>query len=169
MRSNGSAARSNRSRRFFSLVAWVLIVFAMAAFGAQFSPGAWYTGLAKPAWTPPSVVFGPVWTMLYLMMAVAAWLVWGARRSSPIKAALAFPAIGVFMIQLVLNALWSWLFFGLQRPDLALVDIILMLATIIVTLLLFRRVHRAAGLLLVPYLAWVTFATALNWKILSMN
>jgi benzodiazapine receptor len=122
----------------------------------------WYARLAKPSWTPPGYLFGPVWTALYLAMAVAAWLV--AR-----KAGLASPPIRWFVIQLVLNAAWSWLFFGLKRPVIAFVDIVLLWSAILATLIAFRPWSLTASLLLAPYLAWVSFAAALNLAIWRMN
>lgn len=151
-----------------SLNPWVALaislalVVAAAAFGGQFAPGAWYAGLAKPSWTPPNWLFGPAWTTLYLLMALAAWKVWIAVRR--IDAALL-----LYLVQLVLNALWSWLFFGLRRPDLALAGIVLLWLLILATTVLFWRRDRLAGLLLVPYLAWVGFATALNLAIWRLN
>ncbi len=115
-------------------------------------------------WNPPGWVFGPVWTALYAMMAVAAWMVWrrggfGMQR---------FPLV-LFVTQLALNALWTPLFFGLHRPDLALVDIALLWLAIVSTVATFTRVHRGAAALLVPYLAWVSFATFLNLTIWRLN
>lgn len=138
--------------------------FAAAATGAFVTMGQWYAELNKPSWNPPSWVFGPVWTLLYIAMAVAAWLVW---RDGGWKARA--PALIVFVVQWFLNALWTPLFFGLRRVDLALVDIVLMWIAIAITIAMFYRVSRAATLLLVPYLAWVTFATALNFAIWRLN
>ncbi|HEX6307718.1 MAG TPA: TspO/MBR family protein [Longimicrobiales bacterium] len=151
-------------RDLLGLVVALAVCFGAAAVGAQFMPGPWYDQLAKPAWTPPGAVFGPVWTVLYALMAVAAWLVWKRRRDAPVGFALA-----MFALQLVLNAAWSWLFFGLERPDLALVDIAVLWCAILVTTIAFWRVRPVAGGLLLPYIAWVTFAAALNWQIWQLN
>lgn len=127
-------------------------------------PGEWYASLAKPAWNPPSAVFAPVWTLLYAMMGVAAWLVWkqvGFREA-------ALP-LSLFLVQLVLNALWSYLFFGLHRPDLALLDIVTLWVAILVVLVLFWRVAVPAGILLLPYLCWVGFASFLNFTLWRLN
>jgi tryptophan-rich sensory protein len=147
-----------------ALVVFLLVSFLPAAVGGFFGPGRWYADLAKPSWTPPGWVFGPVWTALYASMGVAAWLVW--RRTGLAGAPLAFT---LFALQLVLNAAWSWLFFGLQRPDLAFADIVVLWAAILGTLLLFYRSVPAAGLVLLPYLLWVGFAAALNLQIWRLN
>jgi len=126
---------------------------------------AWYPTLVKPAFTPPSWVFGPVWTALYILMGVAAFLVWQkdlGRRA--VRVALAW-----FLVQLVLNALWSPVFFGLHRIGWALVVIVLLWAAMVVTIRCFSRVSGAAALLLVPYLLWVSFATALNAALWRLN
>jgi tryptophan-rich sensory protein len=146
------------------LCGWLLVCYAAAAFGAFFPPGAWYAGLEKPSWNPPGWIFGPVWTALYTMMAVAAWLVWKRGGFTAQRHALA-----PFLIQLALNAAWSPLFFGLQRPDLAFVVILLLTGSIVWTLVAFGRVHRPAAALLVPYLAWVAFATVLNGVLWRLN
>ncbi len=135
-----------------------------AASGIAASPGAWYAELNKPDWTPPGWVFGPVWTILYAIMGVSTWLVWRRRH----EAAVVWP-LTAFGVQLVLNLIWSPLFFGLQRPDLAFFDIAVLLVAIVATIALFARVSRPAAVLLTPYLAWVLFAAALNFTIWRMN
>lgn len=127
-------------------------------------PGAWYAALEKPSWNPPSWVFGPVWTLLYILMAVAAWRVWriGGWKARSRE-------LGAYLMQLALNAAWTPLFFGLQRPGLALVDIVMLLAAACWTALLFKRVDRLAAGLLVPYLAWLSFATLLNATLWWLN
>jgi tryptophan-rich sensory protein len=149
-----------------ALVVWLAVCFLVAAIGASASlqAGAFYAELTRPDWAPPAAIFGPVWTMLYAMMAVAAWLVWRRREMPPARMALVF-----FLLQLVLNALWSWLFFGWNQGALSFLDIVLLWAMLVVTLVLFWRVRPLAGLLLVPYLAWVTFACALNYEIWQLN
>lgn len=147
-----------------ALPLWVALSFSAALFGGQFGPGEWYAALHKPAWNPPNWIFGPVWTALYTMMGVAAWLVW--RRGG--WGAQAMP-LALFLVQLVLNAAWSWLFFGLHRPGLAFAEIVLLWLAILATALAFRPVSAAAFWLLVPYLAWVTFAAVLNFTLWRLN
>jgi tryptophan-rich sensory protein len=127
-------------------------------------PGEWYFDLAKPSWTPPGWIFGPVWTLLYAMMGVAAWLVWKQTGFSRARAALS-----LFAIQLVLNGVWSWFFFGLHRPGLAFIDILALWVMILATTLAFWQHRPLAGALLIPYLAWVSFASALNFSIWWIN
>jgi benzodiazapine receptor len=148
-------------RGLLGLVGWVVLCFAAAAIGANFAPGTWYAALAKPPWNPPNWIFGPVWTTLYLLMGVAAWLVW--RAHGPVW------ALGLFVAQLLLNAAWSWLFFGRHRPDLALLDIAALWLAIAATVVAFWRVRPLAGALLLPYLAWVSFAVLLNAEIWRRN
>lgn len=155
---------SGRTAAVLRLLAALGLVVAVAAFGAQFRPGPWYAELAKPAWTPPDAVFPVVWTLLYAMMAVAAWLVWQARG---LRGA-ALP-LGMFLLQLILNGLWPWLFFGLQRPDLAFCEILPLWAAVLATLVLFWRVRPAAGVLLLPYAAWASFAVVLNGAVWRLN
>lgn len=135
-----------------------------AASGLATPPGAWYAGLAKPGWTPPSWVFGPVWTMLYLMIGVSGWLLWSNRRAPGGRAVLA-----LFVIQLALNFAWTPVFFGLQAPGPAFAVIVLLLACIVTTIGFAWRMRRAAALLLMPYAAWVAFASALNFALWRMN
>jgi tryptophan-rich sensory protein len=154
-------------RSFLGLVVWLAVCFGAAAIGSLFtgaSVGSWYQSLKRPAWTPPNWLFGPVWTLLYAMMAVAAWLVW--RRAGLAAAAL---PIALFALQLAFNVGWSALFFGLHRPGPAFAEIVALWALILATLLTFWRVSAPAGALLVPYLLWVTFAACLNFAIWRMN
>jgi len=139
-----------------SLAVFVLIVAVAAAFGAMFAPGQWFASLQRPPLAPPDWLFAPVWTVLYLCIAVAAWIIWraGSGRVSV--------ALVLWTLQLTLNALWSLLFFGLERPDLALLDISMLLATVIATTIAFYRLRRSAGFLFLPYAAWVAFAGYLN-------
>lgn len=146
------------------LVGWLVITFAAAGVGSLFLPGEWYLQLAKPRWTPPNWVFGPVWSILYALMAVAAWLVWKRKGLSGAILPLVF-----FIVQLVLNAMWSWLFFGLKNPGLAFGEIIVLWLVILLTLIAFCRQTPFAGALLLPYLAWVSFAVILNFSIWQMN
>lgn len=125
----------------------------------------WYPGLVKPPFNPPGWVFGPVWTLLYLMMGVASFLVWRRIRSSPA----AGPAMRAYGLQLLLNFLWSFLFFWFRSPGWALLEILLLLAVLTYTTWKFFEVSRAAGWLMTPYLAWVTFAIVLNAAIWTLN
>jgi tryptophan-rich sensory protein len=138
--------------------------FLVATSGAIFRPGDWYENLAKPPWNPPNWLFPPAWTLLYIMIAVAGWLVW--RRAGFAGAGL---ALAVYGVQLLLNAGWSALFFGLRRPDLAMAEVVLLWLSILATILLFAPIHATAAWLMVPYLAWVTFAAVLNYAIWQRN
>jgi benzodiazapine receptor len=155
------------SRQWLGLVAWLTVTFVAAGLGnwaTMSSVGDWYRQLARPAWTPPDWVFAPVWTALYLMMAVAAWLVWRQAGFAAAKWPLA-----LYLIQLALNTLWSVLFFGLQNPAWAAVEIVVLWLAILATLDAFWRRSVAAGLLLVPYAAWVAFAAALCFEFARLN
>jgi translocator protein len=148
------------------LLAWLAIVFFAGGLGAVASSDApsFYAQLAKPDWAPPASVFGPVWSLLYGLMAVAAWLVWREQG-----AAGRTRALGLFLVQLVANALWSWLFFGWRLGALAFADVLLLLALVVATAVAFGRIRRLAGLLLLPYVAWVAFASALTWAVWQGN
>ena len=149
------------------LALFLSICLATAGLGAAWtnlSVGDWYAAIRKPSWNPPNWVFGPVWTALYIGMAVAAWLVW--RKNGLADAWLPLLLFGV---QLFLNAVWSALFFGMRSPGIAFADIVLLWIAILATIVAFGRVSSLAATLLVPYLAWVSFATALNWSIWRMN
>ncbi len=154
-------------RSLIGLALWVGICFGAAVLGSIFttpSVPSWYAELAKPTWTPPNWVFGPVWSALYFMMALAAWLVWrqGGLAAAPIP-------VTLFMVQLGLNVMWSILFFGLKMPGVAFGEIIILWFAILGTMIAFWRSTPLAGYLLLPYLIWVTFATALNFSIWRMN
>lgn len=154
-------------RKWLALGLFLGIVFIVSALGSLVTlpkiPG-WYAGLAKPSFNPPPWVFGPVWTALYVLMAIAAWQVWlqpaGSRRRT---------ALNWFGIQLGFNAAWSPVFFGIEQPRLALAVIVALLISLIVVVFRFFSVHRLAGWLLVPYLAWVGFALVLNGAIVALN
>lgn len=151
----------------FSLLAlfgFIVACFVAALCGAVFPPGDWYEHLAKPSWRPPNRLFAPVWTVLYFTIAVSGWLVW--REVGFTGAVLPLSA---YAVQLALNAVWSPIFFGLRRPDLGFLDIVLMWLSIVTTIVLFYRIHAAAAVLLFPYLAWVSFAAALNFAIWRRN
>jgi tryptophan-rich sensory protein len=146
-----------------ALLVFVVLVAAAAVVGGRFLPGPWYVSLAKPAWTPPNWVFGPVWTLLYIGIAFAGWLVW--RRNGPRAGA----SLALWGAQLVLNAAWSWFFFGQHRPGIALADIVALLACIVAFIIVTYADSRPAALLFVPYALWVGLATALNHAIWRMN
>lgn len=151
---------------FSRLVVSVLLTATGAVGGALASREAadFYGSLQLPAWAPPGGVFGPVWTVLYVLMAIAFWRAWNAapagRRAVP---------IGLYVSQLAANALWSWLFFAWHRGASALLDIGVLLALIVATIVVFRRHDRWAAWLLAPYLAWVSFAAALNFAVWRAN
>jgi translocator protein len=151
-------------RSILGLAGWLATSFAAAWIGSRYMPGVWHASLAKPSWNPPNAVFAPVWTVLYVLMAVAAWLVWRAAGFAG-----AGVALTLYLVQLSLNALWSYLFFGLHRPGLALLDICALWGVIFVVAVLFWRESWSAGALMIPYLAWVAFATVLNFALWRLN
>lgn len=136
----------------------------VGALATASSVDSWYQSLTKPPWTPPDVLFGPVWTVLYILMGVAAWLVWKRAGNRMIHRPLA-----VYALQLILNACWSFIFFGLRNPGAALIEIFFLWAAIVANVACFARVDRRAAWLLAPYLAWVSFAVALNFAIWWLN
>ena len=148
-------------RNSLALVGFIVITFCAPALGAFSMPGSWYAGLNKPSWNPPAWIFGPAWTLLYTLMAVAAWLVW--KRAGFTR------PLALYFVQLALNAAWTPIFFGAHELGWALIEIVTMWIAIALTLISFFRVSSAAGWLLVPYLAWVTFATALNFALWKLN
>lgn len=154
------------SRQAVGLVAWLVVSLAAGAIGSVASVGAddFYRQLARPAWAPPARLFGPVWTGLYVSMGVAAWLVWRERGVQGARTALL-----LFLLQLAPNALWSWLFFAWRQGALALADILVLWAGIVATLVAFWRIRPLAGALLLPYLAWLSFAAALNYTLWQLN
>ncbi|WP_062211066.1 TspO/MBR family protein [Aureimonas sp. AU12] len=148
-----------------SLVAlggFLLLSLLVATSGILFKPGAWYEGLRKPGWTPPNLAFPIVWSVLYVLMAVSGWLVWR-------EAGLTLIPFSIFAIQMILNFLWSMFFFGWRRPDLAFIDIVLLWLAIAVTIVAFWPTSPTAAFLLVPYLLWVTIASALNLSVWNLN
>ncbi len=149
-----------------ALASWIVLCFAAAAVGAIASAqaGSFYGQLARPAWAPPGWLFAPVWSVLYLAMAVAAWLVWRAVPARSARGALA-----LFVAQLVANALWTWLFFAWRLGGWAMAEIVVLWLLLAATLVSFARIRPLAGLLLAPYLAWVTFAAALNFWLWRAN
>ncbi len=154
------------ARPWLGLVGWLLLCFAVSALGALASRDApsFYAALNRPAWAPPAGVFGPVWTVLFVLMAVAAWQVWRLRGWAG-----ASGALGLFVLQLAANGLWSWLFFGWRLGGPAMADVLLLWALLAATLVAFWRIRRSAGVLLLPYLAWVSFAAVLNWSLWQRN
>jgi benzodiazapine receptor len=146
------------------LLAFLALCFAAASTGALFRPGRWYENIAKPRWRPPNWLFGPVWAVLYVMIAVSGWLVW--KRAGLSGGAV---PLAIYLAQLALNAAWSGLFFGLRRPDLAFAEICLLWLSIVATIAAFAGVDHLAALLLVPYLLWVTFASLLNFELWRLN
>ena len=163
----GNPNRDGRLRIGIALVVFLAICLGAGGLGAIATTpeiDGWYRTLAKPAWNPPDRVFGPVWSALFVLMAIAGWLVWQKERSGPRSTALK-----LFGQQLTLNVVWSWIFFALHEPGWAAIEIVGLWAAILATLILFLRQSRLAGALLLPYLAWVTFAAGLNFEIWRLN
>jgi tryptophan-rich sensory protein len=158
------SAPNRTGRQILALFGWLILCLAASGTAVFVSTGGWYSDLHKPSWNPPTWVFGPVWTTLYVTMAIAAWLVWrqGGWKRQPIS-------LGLFLLQWLLNVLWTPLFFGLHRPGFAFAEIIALWVVLAATLRCFWRVARPAALLLVPYLTWVSFAAALNFAIWRLN
>lgn len=156
----------SKRKQILGLMAWLGASYAAAALGsvATFEAGAFYSQLSRPGWAPPGWLFGPVWSVLFSLMGVAAWWVW---RVDGYKAARV--ALGLFAVQLVFNALWSWLFFRWQLGSVAFVEIILLWVAILATGIAFWRVRVLAGALLIPYLLWVGFAAVLNFSLWQLN
>jgi translocator protein len=151
-------------RAVLLLLFWLVISFIPSLTGIAFGPGDWYAQLNKPAWTPPNWLFGPAWTTLYTLMAIAAWLI-SLRPASPARRT----ALIAFFVQLILNALWTPAFFGLRSPAMGLVVIVPLWLAILATIILFWRVRPVAAALLIPYILWVTYATALNFALWQLN
>lgn len=150
-----------------TVVPFVLACLAVGGISAALSATGlreWYPTLVRPAFAPPDWLFGPVWTVLYVMMGVAAWMVWRERREADVRVQLT-----LFVTQLLVNGAWSWVFFGLRRPGLALGVIGALLLLIVMTALAFGRVRRSAAWLMTPYLAWVSFAACLNYSFWQLN
>lgn len=157
-------SEKHQPRAWLGLIAWMALVFSASLTGAFVSTQGWYEELHKPSWNPPNWIFGPVWTALYIMMAVAAWRVWRLggwpRQRGPLT---------LFMIQWALNALWTPLFFGLHLLGWAFVEILILWLFIMLSIRAFWRVDRIAGALLIPYVAWVSFAAYLNFTLWRLN
>lgn len=159
-------SRRSTLAQTIGLAGWLAVVFSAAAIGAIASIDAatFYAQLIRPAWAPPASAFGPVWSVLYLLMGIAAWLVWreqGARHRRT--------ALTLFVAQLSANALWSWLFFAWRNGAFAFADVLVLLALIAATIAVFWRISRLAGALMLPYLAWVGLAAALTWAVWRSN
>lgn len=156
------------TRQALALFGWVLLAFAAAAVGgvASASAGTFYKELVRPSWAPPGWMFGPVWSVLYVLMGISAWLVWRVRGFAD---AMSKSALLVFVLQLAANALWTWLFFAWRQGGLAFAEILVLWALIAATIGLFWRVSRLAAALLFPYLAWVSFASALTLSLWRLN
>jgi tryptophan-rich sensory protein len=154
------------TKQIAGLVAWLIVCFVAAALGAAASAqaGPFYTQLERPSWAPPPYVFGPVWTVLYAMMGISAWLVWRIDGFRGARVALT-----LFLVQLAVNALWSWLFFAWHQGAGSFADIVLLWILLVATLIAFWRISPWAGALLIPYLAWVSFAAVLNFAIWQLN
>lgn len=171
-RSHDSAAIqpgvSSTVNRWISLAVFAAIMAVVATTGGSFRPGPWYSALAKPSWTPPPWLFGPVWTVLYVLIAVAGWRVWQAAPA-PGHDARRMVALALWGVQACLNMAWSWLMFGLNRIDLAAADIAALWLAIAGFILAAAPVSRPAAWLFAPYLAWVSFAAALNFAVLWLN
>lgn len=156
----------SKSKQVLGLAIWLILTFAAAAIGsaASVESGAFYGQLARPFWAPPAWLFGPAWTILYILMAISSWLVWrtggfGSNRT----------ALSLFVVQLAVNALWTWIFFVWRQGALAFAEILVLWVLILWTTLVFWRVLPLAGALLLPYLAWVTYASALSFTIWRLN
>ena len=154
------------SRQITGLLGWLAISFAAAGIGglASAHAGGFYLDLTRPEWAPPGWIFGPVWSILYLLMGFAAWLIWRERGFRRARTALL-----LFLVQLVANALWTWIFFVWHLGAVAFAEILLLWILILLTLMAFWRIRPLAGMLLFPYLAWVTFASALSYSIWQKN
>jgi benzodiazapine receptor len=146
-----------------SMVVSFIVCFTAAFVGSRWLPDEWFKNLNKPSWNPPNWLFAPVWTILYALMAIAAWQVWEQNSVNVV------PLLALFLIQLAMNTAWTWIFFGLHRPDRAFAEIVVLWVLIAATLIGFWQVNPLAGLLLLPYLAWVTFASFLNLAIWRLN
>ena len=158
--------RVTGKQQWVGLVGWLAVTAVVAFTGSLASRQSddFYAQLVRPEWAPPAEVFGPVWTLLYALMAIAAWLVWRIGGFAHARTALV-----LFLVQLAVNALWSWLFFAWQMGAAALADIALMWVLVVATIAAFWRHSRLAAALLLPYLAWISFAAALNLRLWQLN
>jgi len=154
----------SNQRSVLGAIVALILTFGTAYVGSRFPADEWYTALSKPSWNPPNWLFGPVWLVLYILMAISVWLVW---REEGLLGAIV--PLSIFLLQLVLNAAWSWLFFGLHELGYAFVEIVVLWSVIVVNIILFWRINPISGILLLPYLAWVIFASVLNYTIWRLN
>lgn len=152
------------SKKILGLIGWIFVCSLAGIFGAQFEPGSWYEMLSKPSWTPPNWIFPVVWPILYVLMGISAWLLWRQEKISTYWTEFTW-----FFLQLALNAIWSWIFFGMQLIATGLAEILLLWISILFTTMLFWNRNKLAGMLLVPYLLWVGYASALNFAIWQLN
>lgn len=150
-------------RRWVSLLVFLGLVVVVSWWGSRFMPGEWYAGLTKPSWNPPAWVFGPVWSALYVLMAVAAWQVWNSDHPARVQ------AVSLWLAQLLVNGAWSWLFFGLHRPGVAMFELAALVVLVVLTIRAFRAIRPVAAALMLPYLAWISFALALNVALWRLN
>lgn len=159
-------SRPSRSQQLIGLMGWLLVAFAAGAIGAFASVDAreFYGQLVRPEWAPPGWLFGPVWSTLYVLMGISAWLVWRRNGFKPNQLPLM-----LFIVQLAVNALWSWLFFAWHQGALAFAEVLVLWALIVATCVAFWRCYAPAGMLLLPYLAWVTFASFLTYATWRLN
>jgi benzodiazapine receptor len=155
-----------KSTQIIGLISWLILTFIAAAIGSAASAesGLFYQQISRPEWAPPAWLFAPVWTILYILMGISAWIIWRVDgfRSARI-------ALSLFIIQLVLNAVWTWIFFVWRQGALAFAEIIVLWALILCTTIAFWRVRILAGILLLPYLAWVSFASVLTFTVWRLN
>lgn len=158
-------SQSSLVRQTLMLIVFLLLTYTIAAIGsiASINAPAFYQQLIQPAWAPPAWLFGPVWTLLYTLMAIAAWLVWRSRCSQKRM------ALSLYALQLIFNGLWSWLFFTWSLGAAAFAEILLLWGLILLTMINFWRCNNVAGALLLPYWLWVSFATLLNWVLWQSN
>ncbi len=154
----------SKTQSTLGLIGWITLTFCAPLFSITSLPGSWYAGLKKPSWNPPPWIFGPAWTLLYILMACAAWMVWkrGGFKAQRVP-------LMLYLLQLALNAAWTPIFFGMHQMGAALAVIIALWITILYILLCFWRVSTLAGTFFVPYLAWVSFATFLNFTLWKLN
>jgi len=156
-----------KTKKFFSLIFFIVVCNLAGAMGALLTAtgeGSWYMNLVKPSFNPPGWLFGPVWTMLYILMGIAVWMIWQQKKDKKIKIAL-----NLFWLQLVLNAIWTPVFFGLENTGVALGIIIVLWLVLLVTIIKFWQIKKTVAGLLVPYILWVSFASVLNFAIWWLN
>ena len=153
------------------LVGWIALCFVAGAAGsaAAYDVVPFYASLAKPVWAPPAWLFPPAWTVLYILMGTAAWLVWRERDLDEARALSRRQGLVLFVVQLVLNALWTWLFFRWRVGGIAMAELVLLWITVAIVARTFSRVKAVSGWMLVPYLCWLTYAGALNWAVWRAN